>query len=341
MTKEHEQTDKDDVQRIHQIPALLSFILPGLGQLFQRRFTACLGFLLLYLVTAVLPFLLFQCLIDEMPGRLLKAYTVPLLLLFSPVLIIIFLSVLDAAAGEKGKPSPIRKSDIILTFVYFCFILGILGFQKPNQGSPQQADCINRIKNIGLALYSYREANGSLPPAWTVDKEGRPLHSWRVLLLPYMDQMDLYKKIRLNEPWDSEYNRQFHSASESNYFCPLWRPGENRRPQDSENYSCYSVVVGEKTLFPEQRSVNPDMNDNTSQTILLVERLVPVCWMDPNHEITYEDAIRGINTSIQGPGSVHPGGCHAILVNTLFQNIPETIDPVSWQKMLTYEEKKR
>ncbi|MDZ7616025.1 MAG: DUF1559 domain-containing protein, partial [Patescibacteria group bacterium] len=76
--------------------------------------------------------------------------------------------------------------------------------------SDRRRDCLRNMQRITLAMLLYEREHGTLPPAWSVDAQGNPLHSWRVLLLPYLGHEALYKKIRLDEPWDSEHNRPFH-----------------------------------------------------------------------------------------------------------------------------------
>src|SRR6516165_8316569 len=61
----------------------------------------------------------------------------------------------------------------------------------------------NSLRNIGLALHNYQSVRkGRLPPPVVKDKNGRPLYSWRVLLLPYLEHEPLYKQFKLDEPWD-------------------------------------------------------------------------------------------------------------------------------------------
>ena len=66
---------------------------------------------------------------------------------------------------------------------------------------------MNNLKQIGLAMHNYHDARGRLPAAYTVDKDGKPLLSWRVLILPYTEEAALYKEFHLDEPWDSEHNK--------------------------------------------------------------------------------------------------------------------------------------
>ena len=65
-----------------------------------------------------------------------------------------------------------------------------------------------KMKQIGLAMHNYHDANKSFPAQASFDASGRPLLSWRVLLLPYLEQNELYKQFHLDEPWNSEHNRK-------------------------------------------------------------------------------------------------------------------------------------
>ena len=80
--------------------------------------------------------------------------------------------------------------------------------------------CERNLRQIGIALFNYLDAYHAFPPLYTVDAEGKPLHSWRTLILPFIEQNALYQQIRLDEPWDSEHNKQFHNVVIPQYVCP-------------------------------------------------------------------------------------------------------------------------
>ena len=70
----------------------------------------------------------------------------------------------------------------------------------------RRTQCKNHLKQIGLALHNYHDAYGSFPPAFTTDADGRPLHSWRTLILPFGEHRTLYDTIDLSKPWDHPDN---------------------------------------------------------------------------------------------------------------------------------------
>lgn len=203
----------------------------------------------------------------------------------------------------------------------------------------RRMQCANNIKQIMLAFHNYHDTRDKLPPAFSVDKDGVPLHSWRVLLLPYLDQNGLYEQIRLDEPWDSEHNKQFHDVDVPVFRCPS---------SDSKPGQCdYSVIVGDETVFksdPKESNVQTlvDLSDGTSNTICLVERAEPVCWMDPTKEISYKDACNGIACSKKEKeknekaviGSNHSGGINAGFWDGSVRFILETINPDVWEILI-------
>jgi hypothetical protein len=198
------------------------------------------------------------------------------------------------------------------------------------------------LRGLTLALHSYHEIHGSFPPAYTVDENGKPLHSWRVLILPYIEQRELYDKIRLDEPWDSEYNRQFHDVQVSIEWRRMFQCRTRREMPFSRIYNVFvknrdllryancdfSVVIGEGTPFPGSTTTTLDDIADTSNTILIVERMVPINWMDPNNEIRFEVAREGINRNLLGIGSVHQGGAFVAFTVGSTRFLNETIENI-------------
>jgi len=130
------------------------------------------------------------------------------------------------------------------------------------------------LKTIALAMFNYHEANGSLPPAVAQSKAGKPLYSWRVLLLPYLEEDILYKKYHLDEPWDSPHNRQFAGETPRCYRPHL---GGN----DPPGLTRFQVFVGPGTAFERDELTWGDFPDGLGQTLLVVEAGEPVPWSKP------------------------------------------------------------
>ena len=324
--------------------AMLSMILPGLGQLAQGRVLAFFEFLMPFLIFASIPFVMAfdaYTMLSQM-GQIEKNAIFFFLATALFPLILLCLAVLDAATWKKGESSlvskPLVKCICCFLFLYLIFLL--LLPLNASRGPDRRISCMNNTKNIGLAIINYEAGRGSLPPAYTVDANGKPLHSWRVLILPYIDELGLYKKIRLDEPWDSEYNRQFHDAKIPVFQCPskgILNALQWNMPQLRAEGNCYySVVIGDETPFPGEKTTTfDDIKDGTNNTLLVVERLLPVCWMDPNHEIIFDTAAEGVNKNVHGIGSAHAGGCNIGYADGSVHFVSDEIEKEEWKAMLT------
>ncbi len=171
----------------------------------------------------------------------------------------------------------------------------------------RRSQCVNNLKQIGLALDNYHTVHGCLPPAAIVDKNGRPLLSWRVAILPYIESSPLYSKFHLDEPWDSPHNLSLLEPMPYIYVCPSDR---TQKPGTTG----YQVVIGPATAFrPDFRPVSfPEITDGLDGTLLVGEAHHGVPWTKP------EDIPFDRNLPLTGLGSDH--GYHNNGFNALFAN---------------------
>jgi hypothetical protein len=123
------------------------------------------------------------------------------------------------------------------------------------------------LHQIGIALHSYvaKDTQGQFPPAYVASADGRPLLSWRVLLLPHLGHGELYKKFRLDEPWDSPHNRPLVSQMPSVYAHPF-------STVSREGKTVFLTPRAPHTVFPGAEQVKiRDIKDGTSSTLIVVE----------------------------------------------------------------------
>ena len=88
-------------------------------------------------------------------------------------------------------------------------VLGVIFSASAIRTTPPSAkryQCQNNLKQIALAILNYDSANGHLPPLMSLAEDGTPLHSWRIHILPFLEETDLYEKIDLNLPWNHPAN---------------------------------------------------------------------------------------------------------------------------------------
>jgi hypothetical protein len=146
---------------------------------------------------------------------------------------------------------------------------------------------LNNLHRIALALTAYADAHGGrLPPAVLRDVGGRPLLSWRVLLLPDLGEDDLYRQFRLDEPWDSEHNRALLPRRPKVYAPPPGLPATQRAGPSG---TFYQVFTGPGTAFDgaEGLRLPQDFPDGPSNTILVAEAGEPVPWTEPE-DLAYD-----------------------------------------------------
>lgn len=340
-----------NVPRNNTFYAFCSLLLPGLGQLLQKRPREAVGFFSLFLLSGFLPVLI-VCLLfmDRFSYQPIRVHVLHLAVfggLYLVFLLTIFWSVIDAVKpkeiqvkNQEEKPKvPARQHSTFLKLMTAVVIIGLLiTLLMPGIPSAREAarrmQCSNNMRQIVLAFHAYHDQHGCFPPTYTVDEKGQPLQSWRVLILPYVEQKELYEKIRLDEPWDSEYNRQFHTAVPRIYQCPSANSLRETAPVLAKSGSYYSVIDGAEAAFSGSQTKSKLATPH--ETLVLVERRMPVNWMDPSREISFDVAERGVNVDAMGISSYHPGGVtHVALGDGSLRVIPETIDKGHLRKMLT------
>jgi hypothetical protein len=152
-------------------------------------------------------------------------------------------------------------------------------FLKP-QTAAARARSQNNLKQLGLALHNYHDTYNVFPAAAICDKKGKPLLSWRVAILPYVEQDNLYKEFKLDEPWDSEHNKKLIDKMPKLYALPYTegRPGETH----------YRVFVGNGAVFDMVQGTRiTQITDGTSNTLLAFEASEATPWTKPD-EIEFD-----------------------------------------------------
>jgi hypothetical protein len=111
------------------------------------------------------------------------------------------------SARSMGRAA--RYGVLWLLWFVLVFILILPAFQSAREAARKGA-CLNNLKQLGLAIHNYNDVNGHFPPAYTTDANGKPLHSWRTLLLPFMEYGRLDEKIDFTTPWDAPSNTKLY-----------------------------------------------------------------------------------------------------------------------------------
>jgi prepilin-type processing-associated H-X9-DG protein len=177
----------------------------------------------------------------------------------------------------------------------------------------RRAQCVNNLKQMALAFHNYHSANNSFPAHAIYSKDGKPLLSWRVAILPYIEQEPLYREFHLDEPWDSPHNKALIERMPPTYACPTAPVQRGMTP--------YQVAVGKGAMFEGKQGIGiAEVTDGTSNTILVAESKTPVTWTKPDD----------LELDPDGPppriGSYHPGGANTAFADGSVRFIKDTIN---------------
>lgn len=170
-----------------------------------------------------------------------------------------------------------RVMELVAAVIIMC-LLGalLLPTVQTASGCSRRSQCRHNLKQIGLALQNYHDTYKSFPPAYVADANGKPMHSWRVLLLPFLEQQNLYYRYRFDEPWDGPNNRLLSAEIPHIFRCPS-------EANSFETETSYLAVVGPETIWPGEKAISMgDIGDGTSNTLIVVESHDSgIHWMEP------------------------------------------------------------
>jgi prepilin-type processing-associated H-X9-DG protein len=177
----------------------------------------------------------------------------------------------------------------------------------------------NQIRQIGLGLLNYQTNYRRFPPAYIADAQGKPLLSWRFVMLPYFESSTkLYSSFNLNEPWDGPNNGLRSQTMFTIYHCPV----SAQQPPLTD----YVAVVGPNTAWPGAKGSKLSDFKDPSKTILVVEVANSgINWAEPR-DLSVEEIVKGIRGN-------HAGGFNAVFADAHVEFISDDIDPKKLAEM--------
>lgn len=197
----------------------------------------------------------------------------------------------DAATSTPWQVP--RKSLIVLVLVLaagplllmFGPVINHLPFGSSHYrgGSPLRDGCRHNLKQIIFALHNYHDTFGSFPPAFVADANGVPIHSWRVLILPYFNEPEtlsvtqrLYDSYDFTKPWDASENRFVLEHMPDVFRCP-------RHHDVDPNATSYAGVFGTGCMFDPAKPIRiREVKDGTTNTLFVGEIVdVDLPWTMP------------------------------------------------------------
>ena len=176
----------------------------------------------------------------------------------------------------------------LIVVVAFVSVAIVIEFRSAKRVATR-ASSRRHLMQIAIALENYHEHHGCFPPAYVMDEHHTRMHSWRVLLLPYLDQESLYSRYKFDEPWNSPANRSLAKLIPMVYRCPA----DSEAHVDAEETTAnYVVVVGEDTMWPGHESMNRVSAGCSSldRVFVLEIRDSDIQWTEPR-DLTPEQVL--------------------------------------------------
>lgn len=191
-----------------------------------------------------------------------------------------------------------------------------------------RATTTNNLKQLALAMHNYHDAHSTMPPSAIIGKKGKPLLSWRVAVLPFVEEEQLYKKFKLDEPWDSEHNTK---VLQENPMPRVFEVVGSTKPGSKETH--IQVFRGRGAMYDLVQGVKlAAITDGSSNTAMIATAAKAVPWTKPD-DIEYDPNstdpaswllwINDVTLIAMGDGSVRaiakqlkPSTLHAIITKS-------------------------
>ncbi|HVX16090.1 MAG TPA: DUF1559 domain-containing protein [Pirellulales bacterium] len=193
----------------------------------------------------------------------------------------------EPQAALTASVLPQRRNSPILLLLLLGFLALVTGFGlgariflRGWMARRQRASCEAQLHKISVALKNYADENSVYPPAVVRDAQGRPLHSWRVLILPQLgkDEEELHKEYHYDEPWDGPHNRELTHRMPAVYRCP-------EDPGALDSQTSYLAIVDGSTddfaAYPTNGSNAPPKNPPLTAYLVVEVADSGINWLEP------------------------------------------------------------
>jgi len=239
--------------------------------------------------------------------------------------------------SKQAKPKmwlPSFLGALITMGIVICIAASVFTFFLPAARSAiqvrQRTMGLSNAKQIADALNSYRRTHGSYPTPTVHDASGKPLYSWRVLILPQLGYSSLYDIYQLDQTWDSPTNQALLSRMPLVFACP------GNATAIGMHETNFALIVGLGSMFPPGASVDPEtMTDDPSETLLVVETKDGViAWTQPGDL----DTVNGItigSIAMRDIGGNYPGCAIAVTVDGATVVIDPSISRATLDAIIT------
>jgi prepilin-type processing-associated H-X9-DG protein len=233
---------------------------------------------------------------------------------------------------EPSERRPKRRTGCWIAAILAVPLAGVVGVAfrcavQDAREAARRSSCISNLKFVGAAVRSYQDRHGTFPPAYSVDKDGRPLLSWRVLIIDGTFDRTEIADFDQSQSWDSANNRALlDRVPRGMGRCELYEcPSDTRRGAHETDYL---MPVGTEAISdgPHGRSLSA-ITAGTSYTIVAGERSASgVCWTEPRDLKVDEMSFRLNDPTRPGFRSAHPRAVNVMMADGSVRPLNNDID---------------
>jgi prepilin-type processing-associated H-X9-DG protein len=240
--------------------------------------------------------------------------------------------VVDLAADRRRTTTNVILAlSVVLVLIILICAFVLLPMVERTREATRKVICTENLQRIGQALLAYRARYGGFPPSYLADEQGRPVHSWRVLLLPYLDEEKLFSQYNLKELWNSPRNSALAQRMPAIYHCP-----SDLQDEDSGiGQVSYLAVVGPGTVFDGVKPEN--FPGGPSEVIMLVESAASgINWLKPRDLDVNQMSMKVNDPAIHDAvRSNHSHGANVLTCDGQVQFLDQNTDSQVLEDMLS------
>lgn len=228
---------------------------------------------------------------------------------------------------HKGQSRPWMRwwEVLIILGIMAVLVALLLPFRRGAPNAARRMQCSSNLRNIALGVLQYQQTYHHLPPAATVDARGKVLHSWRTLILPFVNEQELYDSIDLTKPWDDPANARARETAVRIYHCP--------DSPDPKNTTTYLGLCGPEFCFaPTTARPMSDITDSHAATMMVIEadprQAIP--WMQPT------DADASVLDQLASDATKHhSGGSNVAFVDGAVRFLKSKVPATTLRRLAT------
>tara|TARA_R100000789_G_scaffold81517_1_gene76776 strand:- start:353 stop:1102 length:750 start_codon:yes stop_codon:yes gene_type:complete len=221
---------------------------------------------------------------------------------------------------------------LLLLMIGLCIHVSIPAVYTPRHVA-RRSICKNNLKQLGLAMHFYYDDHKMFPSPKGDFGNELPPYSWRIALLPYVEESQLFDRYNFSEEWNGPSNASMNSIQLTLFLCPEnpLRTGDHPRTETD-----YVGIIGDETIFSDGHPTKfHDISDGTSNTLMFGELLnSDIHWMEPR-DLDFNAISKRINSGGVGISSDHEGGANVAFVDGMVRFLSEDIEPNVLRALMT------